>query len=263
MNEKQGLFLTNSFYFLNKKFGYDNMCSWTKIKENNIQLPIKNNKPDFEFMENFISQIENERISKLQNYLEVTGLKDYNLTDVEQKVLDDFESGKFKWGKFRLGDLFEINPTKYYKLKNEEIISKDAKVPLISNLSTNNGVMGFSNLSANNRGNTMTCSDTTLGAETMYYQQKDFIGYSHIQNLVPKFKQFNKLISSFIISSSKVVTSKKYDYGNKFNREAMNKTNIHLPTKNNKPDYKLMETLISAIQKQVIKDVVLYVNQKI
>jgi len=97
--------------------------------------------------------------------------------------------------------------------------------------------MGFSNLEATNSGNTITCSDTTLGAETMFYQEKDFIGYSHIQHLVPKFKPFNKSIAKFIISASRVVTSKKYDYGNKFNRDEMNKTKIQLPTKNGKIDF--------------------------
>ena len=48
-----------------------------------------------------------------------------------------------EWGEFRLGNLFEINPTKYYKLSNEEIMSENGKVPLISNSSINNGVMGF------------------------------------------------------------------------------------------------------------------------
>ena len=36
--------------------------------------------------------------------------------------------------------------------------------------------MGFSELKALNKGNTITCSDTTLGADTMYYQAIDFIG---------------------------------------------------------------------------------------
>jgi len=167
-----------------------------------------------------------------------------------------------EWGEFRLGDLFEINPTKYYRLKNEEIIANDGKVSLISNSSSDNGVMGFSNLKARNKANTLTCSDTTLGAETMFYQATDFIGYSHIQHLVPKFELFNKLIAFMIITSSKISTSKKFDYGNKYNRVAMRKTVVQLPTKNNQPDYSLMQTLISAVQKLVIKDVVLYVQGK-
>lgn len=123
--------------------------------------------------------------------------------------------------------------------------------------------MGFSNLKANNKGNTITCSDTTLGADTMFYQKNDFIGYSHIQHFVPKFEHFNRSIASVIISACRVATTKMYDYGNKFNRDAMNKTKIQLPYKNGQPNYKLMEVLISAVQKEVIKDMILYVDKKI
>ena len=152
------------------------------------------------------------------------------------------------WGEFKLGDLFSINPTKYYRLKNEEILSLNGKVPLISNSSTDNGVMGFSNLKPNNQGNTLSCSDTTLGAETMFYQENDFIGYSHIQHLVPKFKPFNKLIANAIISASKISTANKYDYGNKFNRVAMNKTKIQLPIKNGILDFKFIQEILAEIE---------------
>jgi predicted 2-oxoglutarate/Fe(II)-dependent dioxygenase YbiX len=118
------------------------------------------------------------------------------------------------------------------------------KIPLISNSSTENGVMGYSNLKPLNKGNTITCSDTTIGAETMFYQENDFIGYSHIQNLVPKFEPFNKAIATVIISATKVSTSNQYDYGNKFNREAMNKTKIQLPTKNGIIDFEFINNFI-------------------
>ena len=38
-----------------------------------------------------------------------------------------------EWGEFKLGDLFEINPTKYYRLSNEEIISVNIPtgIPLV------------------------------------------------------------------------------------------------------------------------------------
>ena len=145
--------------------------------------------------------------------------------------------------------MFEINPTKYYKLKNEEIISENGDVPLISNSSTDNGVMGYSNLKPLNKGNSLTCSDTTLGAETMYYQEKDFIGYSHIQHLVPKFKGFNKAIAYMIITASRIATTNKYDYGAKFNRNEMNNTKISLPVKKDgEIDFAFMEDFISQLE---------------
>jgi Type I restriction modification DNA specificity domain len=253
------------------KFSYGNQFRMGSFYQIKIQLPTRNNQIDFKFMEQFITELEAARITELEAariteleaYLLATGLKDYTLTAQETQVLADFENGEFEWRYIKLGSLFAINPTKYYKLKNNKIISQNGKTPLISNSSVDNGVMGFSDLKPNNQGNTITCSDTTLGAETMYYQKNSFIGYSHIQHLVPRFEQFNKLIANFIITSSRVATLNKYDYGNKFNRVAMNNTIISLPTHNNTPNYPLMETLISAIQKLIIKDVVHYADRKI
>lgn len=233
------------------------------IKNHIIKVPTSKGEVDITFMESFIAELEVESITKLEAYLLVTGLSNWTLTKGEGEILQKLEGGEINWAEFRLGDLFDINPTKYHRLSNGEIISKNGNVSLISNSSANNGVMSFSNLEANNKGNTITCSDTTLGAETMFYQQNDFIGYSHIQHLVPKSESFNKKIASVIITASKISTLKQYDYGNKFNREAMNKTKIQLPSQNHQPDYALMVTLISAVQKLVIKDVVLYADKKI
>ena len=54
-----------------------------------------------------------------------------------------------------------------------------------------------------------------------------------------------------------------YDYGTKFNRSKINTTKIQLPIINNKIDFLIMKTYISAIQKLVIKEVVLYTNKKL
>ena len=166
-----------------------------------------------------------------------------------------------EWGEFKVGDLFEINPTNYYRLQNREIISENGNVPLISNSSTKNGIMGYSNLNPLNKGNTITCSDTTIGADTMFFQENDFIGYSHIQNLVPKFKPFNKAIANAIISACRVSTSNQYDYGNKFNRIAMNNTLIKLPSKKGKIDFEFLENYVSELEKNHILD--LQIKQKI
>jgi hypothetical protein len=264
MNRKNQMFIVASIARVIKtKFSYNNKATKIELKNTVIKLPTKNGQIDFDFMESFIADIEAKRIRKLDAYLLAVGLKDYAMTSEEEKILDHFLNGEFLWDEFNLGGLFEIHPTIYYKLKNDEIISKNGRVPLVSNSSIDNGVMGFSNLEAKNSGNTISCSDTTLGAETMFYQKNDFIGYSHIQHLVPRFKTFNIAIAHFIITSSKISTLNQYDYGTKFNRFAMNKTKIQLPSINNSPDYYLMETFISAIQKLVIRDVVLYADDKI
>ena len=53
----------------------------------------------------------------------------------------------------------------------KEFCEKHNKTPLVSNASVDNGVMCSSNLNPLNKGNSLSCSDTTLGAETMYHQK--------------------------------------------------------------------------------------------
>ena len=55
----------------------------------------------------------------------------------------------------------------------------------------------------------------------------------------------------------------KFDYSRNFYAKDADELDILLPTKESKPDYSFMATFISAIQKLVIKDVVLYANRKI
>ena len=166
--------------------------------------------------------------------------------------------------------MFEINPTNYYKLSNEEILRGNGSVPLVSNSSENNGIMGYSELKALNEGNTLTCSDTTLGADTMFYQKNDFIGYSHIQHLVPKFEHFNEKIAFMIISVTRNATSKKgYDYGNKFNRDSMNNTLIQFPIKPESQnstlsisdiDFAFMESFINELEEERISELNAYLE---
>lgn len=165
-----------------------------------------------------------------------------------------------EWGEFQLGDLFEINPTKYYRLSNEEIMAGNGKVPLVSNGTANNGVMGFSELASNNKGNTITCSDTTIGADTMFYQEHDFIGYSHIQHFVPKFKPFNRAVAHIIITSVRMATARLYDYGTKFNRVAMRNTKIQLPVKNGQLNLDFMENFTAELEAQRTAELEAYLS---
>lgn len=94
ITDKQGIFLSCSLNFLRYLFGYENMCSWEKIKNHKIKLPItQNGEIDFDFMESFISEIEESRVCELEAYLKVTGLTDTTLTQAEQKAIEAIGGG--------------------------------------------------------------------------------------------------------------------------------------------------------------------------
>lgn len=58
INYKVGIFIASSFNHLSLRFGYENMCSFAKIKEEKIKLPTKNGNIDFESIEEYISELE-------------------------------------------------------------------------------------------------------------------------------------------------------------------------------------------------------------
>ena len=54
----------------------------------------------------------------------------------------------------------------------------------------------------------------------------------------------------------------QFHYGKNFYPKDADSLNIKLPVKNDEPDYSIMETVTSAMQKLVLKDLVLYINIK-
>ncbi|GAA6863393.1 hypothetical protein AOH223_02210 [Helicobacter pylori] len=75
INHKIGLFLSTLFFDYPKKFGYENMCSWAKIKNDKVILPLKltaNTQTlkdiDFHFMRTFINALMKQTIQGVVQY---------------------------------------------------------------------------------------------------------------------------------------------------------------------------------------------------
>ncbi|EJB47955.1 restriction endonuclease subunit S [Helicobacter pylori] len=228
---------------------------------------------DFTFMEKFIAELEQCRLAELQAYLKATGLENTTLSSDEENALNVF-NGNYSggntpcgltWQHFKLGDLFEIRPTKAYNLTNPHLFDSNAKNPVVTNSSLNNGISGYSSLEPTEKGNQITYSDTTT-SEGIFYQKRPFIGYSHVQGLYPlKYHEFwNEKTLLYIVVAFKKVACGRFDYGNKFNRKIASEMSIALPTNpHGGIDFNFMRTLINALMKQTIQGVVQYCDAKI
>jgi hypothetical protein len=142
-----------------------------------------------------------------------------------------------EWHEYIVGDLFAIRPTKNYGLSNQELFNSKGNTPVVSNTGVNNGITAYVDLAPTEKGNIITFSDTTTD-EAIFYQPKDFIGYSHIQGMHKKFDEnIGKHQYLFIVASFKNAVRGKYSYGSKFNRVNAAKEKIQLPaiTVNGKP----------------------------
>lgn len=86
MTESSGLYMTSCMSYLTKKFAYSNMCSWNKIQDLSLCLPIQTDDsgkpvidagktyspdgyiPDWEYMEKYIKATEKEIIKEVVMY---------------------------------------------------------------------------------------------------------------------------------------------------------------------------------------------------
>lgn len=243
-----------------KQYDYGNKFNREKIKETKVQLPVKNNKIDFEFIESFITTLETERVSELEVYLSASGLKNYILTIEEQQILKDLKQEKMEFSEFKIGKLFEINSSKKRFDANKVVISEVGN-PYVARGSLNNGIRGYINEDEQflNEGNTISFGQDTA---TMFYQEKPYFTGDKIKIVKLNDNDFNKLNAQFFVSTMTKAFSSFAWGASSFNVKIIENQLIKLPSQNNKPDYAIMETLISAIQKLVIKDVVLYAQKK-
>ncbi len=259
---------------------------WSLAKTAKIQLPLKPTANaqtlkdiDFDFMEKFIAELEQCRLAELEQcrlaeleaYLKATGLENTTLSNEEENVLNVFNNSGgntpcgLMWQSFKLGDLFEIRPTKAYNLTNPHLFDNNAKNPVVTNSSLNNGISGYSSLEPTEKGNQITYSDTTT-SEGIFYQKRPFIGYSHVQGLYPlKYHEFwNEKTLLYIVVAFKKVACGRFDYGNKFNRKIASEMLILLPTNpHGGIDFHFMRTFINALMKQTIQGVAEYCDAKI
>ncbi len=156
-----------------------------------------------------------------------------------------------KWGKFVVGKMFEIHPTKAYKMTNAELLDGGTS-PVVVNSAYNNGIGGYSSQKTTEKGNMITFSDT-VDANTIFYQECDFVGYSHVQGLYPigKYKEFweRDCLLFFCTSFRKSALTKGFDYGNKFRRDVAEKLVVLLPVDEyGNPDWKYMKEYIKQTQ---------------
>ena len=255
-NKSIGLVFASALTKKMFSFGYNNTVSAEKLNKITIHLPTKDGKIDFDFIDSFIAELEAERLAELEAYLSTTGLRDYTLTSEEERVLEEFESGKFEWEIFNLEKLFGKS-TRGKRLKSDDRTS--GSLPFVTAGETDEGISAFISNDVDIFWENTTTIDMFGSAKYRNYKYggDDHIAVVHTENL-PKFA------SIFVTTAiHKTSYAGQFSYSRNFYAKDADELDILLPTKNQQPDYTLMETFISAIQKLVIKDVVLYTDRKI
>ncbi len=225
------------------------------IENQKLTLPTQNGKIDFAFMENFIAELEAERIAELEAYLKVTGLGDYILTEEEEKALQVFEGVMFE--EFTYQNIFN-KIIQGRRLRKEDQIS--GTIPFVMAGTTNTGVVNYiSNPVASFPKNSITID---IFGNT-FYRNYDFGAGDDTGVYWNDEKEYSKEIMLFCATAMEKSLFGKFSFGKKLRSSQSVDFKMFLPSTQGVPLYAYMEVFIRAVQKLVIKDVVQYADRKI
>lgn len=232
----------------------------SKFKNTIVSLPVKNGKIDFDFIDSFIAELEEERIAELEAYLTVAGLKDYELTTLEQKAIDNYQ--KLEFIDFKVTDIFTVKNSG--NILSRDIVENSGNTPYLCASRENNSVSSYISYDSKylENGNCIFIGGKTF---VVTYQEFDF--YSNdSHNLIlylKNEKKRDKLTQLYLATCINKSLGHKYSWGNSISNKKIQNDRVALPVNNGQPDLSSMAILISAIQKLVIKDVVLFTEQKL
>nr|WP_142429831.1 restriction endonuclease subunit S [Enterococcus faecalis] len=161
-----------------------------------------------------------------------------------------------EWGEYSYSDIFELVSSD--KLLTKQLLSEKGKYPTFSSDSTNNGIVGYSNIQPS-----FVCDDNNpifviFGDHTRTFNiaQHSFNIMDNVKVLKPK-QQYTLSEILFITSSwKKGIKDIGYARHWKFAKE----TKILLPMKNGKIDFDFMDSFIAELEAERIAELSAYLT---
>lgn len=225
-----------------EKFNWGgNGATLTRLRRSKLFLPINTKgEPDFEFMEAFMKQKEQEKFQKYNDYISQR-IKDLN----DFKPVVPIEEKKF--GEFEIGRLFNLSQGKSKGLNHLTKVNKGVNYLGATNL--NNGVLCQVEKVEKmvHKGNGIAFirnGEGSMGYSV--YKTEEFIATSDIS--VGYNHNLNRHIGLFITTIADKVRG-KYNFGYKRSGNRLKKEKILLPLNDqNKPDYDYMENYMKQLE---------------
>lgn len=238
------------------------------IKNITIFLPLSGSKIDFEFIDGFVAELEDQRVAELQAYLSVTGFDSFELTEQEKNTINNID--KIEWESYKLGDLFDRIPTKKLPYKAKELPGypiKDYILPCLTSSFKNQGLNYYVPKSGATTLKNVISIPSNSDVYRAYFQSNEFTVLSDAYAI--RWKEESEHISQnqylfMVMSINKVTNLPIYSYKNKLGGwNVVKHKKILLPTTNEKIDFSFMDEFISAIKKLHLKSVADFTDKKI
>ena len=227
---------------IKEKFGYENKCTWDKVKHLEILLPVTNeDTPHFEYMESYMKDIMQESEKNIENLKNINRNK--NKIDIEE------------WQEYRLGDLFykcNLNKKENFNKISDVSLEKtdEFDLPLVNAKHYNNGIMYYGR-SSDFDFEIMTLDIVQNGAAAVgdVYAQPQRTGVLEDAYLIKSYEEItSEEVLQFLATVIQKDIKQHFSYDNKCTWDKAKEMKVHLPsTSSNKPDWEYMELYMKNI----------------
>ena len=259
-----GLYVVGTMSYLTKVFSYNDMGTWTKIKNQRIKLPVDSlGEIDFAYMESYIRDLENARIRDLEKWLVASGLNDYELKAAEQKALRDWQKGKIRTDCRKITDIFSVANT--HCVLGELVAGRRGGTPYVTASACNNSVSSYIDYKDEfkDRGNAIVIGGKTF---VVTYQSEDFFS-NDSHNLILRLKNEKYRIREvylYLIGAINAGLASQYSWGDSVSYKKIQKDQIVIPvTSTGEIDFDFMFLFVRATIKQAIRGVVEWKDREI
>ncbi len=248
--------------------GYNDYPTLNTLKDLEITLPITTSGDiDFQYMQDTIHELEQQRIHELETYLIAAGFTDCNLTTNEQTALNNLPTQHFKL--FKIDELFEKIATKRLGIKVANIskvktIEQD--LPVLTAGIINQGLVGFvSRKNATVIKNVISVSANGANTGAMFYQPDEFtvLQDSYAIQMESASHNLGETEYLYLVACLQKSVRGYYDWSNKAGWEKIKDLTITLPTTpDNSIDYDFITDYINAIKKSTIQNLKDFIQQE-
>ena len=236
LNKYNATFITTIADTVRSKYNFGFKRNETHLKNEILMLPANSKgEPDFEFMEAFMKQKEQEKFQEYNNYINkrIKALKDFKTVEpIEEK----------EWAEFFIADVSEI-------LSGRDIYGSErikGNTPYISATANNNGIGHF--VGNDNPTKESGCLSVNRNGSVGYsfYHPYEALFGNDCRKLRPKNQ--SKHVGIFI--SQQITRQRgKYGYGYKMGTARLKRQKIMLPINHqNEPDYDYMENYMKQLE---------------
>lgn len=240
INKYTGLFVASILCRFKEKYTFGYGRTENRLRKDKVFLPINSEgQPHWEFMENYMKQIEEKQKQKAIKYY-TDKIKDLQNNIIKHK----FNLDNIEWKEFKISEIFYIFTGA--TIRQSDLIK--GKIPRITATNLNNGIAFFTQETKNYNFKKFKNFISISFLGSVFYQQEEVSLDMKIHGIKIKDRELNIYTALFLIPLIKKF-SFKYEYGSQLSTSILKAQKLQLPIDSKgEPHWEFMENFMREVE---------------